>query len=170
MKDRYVNSDIDTDLVVIGAGGSGLAAAVRAKEAGVGDVVVLEKTSHPGGNAWVAVVMFGLGGLARPEGDMSAWSDQSFGAMMQFSQWTSDPKLVRAFVDTYPEMVEWLIAKGMRFDARGFDVGGQSSSTLCMNERKGDYKVTEPSRGRDSSGVLSSTCSWRNAKQSACGC
>ncbi len=147
MKDRYVNSDIDTDLVVIGAGGSGLAAAVRAKEAGVGDVVVLEKTSHPGGNAWVAVVMFGLGGLARPEGDMSAWSDQSFGAMMQFSQWTSDPKLVRAFVDTYPEMVEWLIAKGMRFDARGFDVGGQSSSTLCMNERKGDYKVTEPSRG-----------------------
>lgn len=143
LNDRH----IDTDLVVIGGGGSGLAAAVRAKEAGVGDVVVLEKTSHPGGNAWVAVVMLGLGGLTRPEGDTTAWSDECFGAMMQFSHWTSDPKLVRTFVDTYPEMVEWLIAKGMRFDTRGFDLGGQSSWTLCLKERKGAYKVTEPSRG-----------------------
>jgi len=141
------NGSIQADLVVIGGGGSGLAAAVRAKELGVGEVVVLEKTSRPGGNAWVAVVMLGLGDRTRPEGDMTAWRDQTFGAMMEFSRWTNDPKVVRAYVDTYPEMVEWLIAKGMRFDVRGFDVGGQHTSTLCMRERKGDYKVTEPSRG-----------------------
>jgi fumarate reductase flavoprotein subunit len=141
------NGSIQADLVVIGGGGSGLAAAVRAKELGVGEVVVLEKTSHPGGNAWVAVVMLGLGGLTRPEGDMTAWRDLTFGNMMRLSHWTNDAKLIRAYVDTYPELVEWLVAKGMRFDARGFDAGGQPNSTLCMRERKGGYKVTEPSRG-----------------------
>jgi fumarate reductase flavoprotein subunit len=134
-------------LVVIGGGGSGLAAAVRAKELGVNDVLVLEKTGRPGGNAWVAVVMLGLGDRTRPEGDMTAWRDQTFEAMMRFSEWTNDPKLIRAYVDTYPEMVEWLIGKGMRFDVRGFDVGGQHASTLCLKERKGAYKVTDPSRG-----------------------
>jgi len=138
---------LETDLVVIGGGGSGLAAAVRAKEAGVEDVVVLEKTSHPGGNAWVAVVMLGLGDRARPEGDMTAWSDQTFATIMSTSHWTSDPKLIRAYVDTYPKVVEWLISKGMRFDVRGFHVGAQHNTTLCMRERRGDYKVTEPSRG-----------------------
>jgi fumarate reductase flavoprotein subunit len=138
---------LQADLVVIGGGGSGLAAAVRAKELGVKEAVVIEKTGRLGGNAWLAVVMLGLGDRSRPEAGMTAWCDQTFGAMMQFSDWTSDPRLIRAYVDTYPEMVEWLIGKGMRFDVCGFDVGGQHASTLCMKERKGDYKVTDPSRG-----------------------
>ncbi len=138
----------EADLVVIGGGGSGLAAAVRAKELGVDRVVVVEKTSHPGGNAWVAVVMLGLGEMTKPQGDMTEWRDQTFASLMQARRWACDARLLRAFVDAYPQVVDWLIAKGMRFEVGGFDLGeGRRFTTLCMRERKGDYKVTEPSRG-----------------------
>jgi succinate dehydrogenase/fumarate reductase flavoprotein subunit len=50
-----------TDLLIIGGGGSGLAAAVRAREMGVENVTILEKTGRTGGNAWLAVCMLGLG-------------------------------------------------------------------------------------------------------------
>jgi fumarate reductase flavoprotein subunit len=66
---------------------------------------------------------------------------------MQFSEWTHDAKLMRAFVETYPQVVTWLTDKGMRFETGGFEVGGKQFSILRMPERKGDYRVTDPSRG-----------------------
>ena len=49
--------NLETDLVVIGAGGSGLAAAVAAAEEG-SKVIVLEKRSKAGGNTAMAVGLF----------------------------------------------------------------------------------------------------------------
>ncbi|MBP2656741.1 MAG: binding domain, partial [Firmicutes bacterium] len=46
------------DLVVIGAGGSGMVAAVRAAECGVKKIIVMDKAGRAGGNAWMAVGMF----------------------------------------------------------------------------------------------------------------
>ena len=59
----------------------------------------------PGGNAWLAVVMLGLGDSGRLQPDMTDWRDRTFAALMQFGKWTLDAKLVRAFVDKYPEVV-----------------------------------------------------------------
>ncbi len=42
--------DRTVDILVIGAGGAGLSAAITAKEAGVKNVVIVEKTAFPGGN------------------------------------------------------------------------------------------------------------------------
>ncbi len=42
--------DRTVDVVVVGAGGAGLTAAITAKEAGVKNVVVLEKMAFAGGN------------------------------------------------------------------------------------------------------------------------
>jgi fumarate reductase flavoprotein subunit len=143
---------LEADLAIIGGGGSGLAAAVRARELGIADVVVVEKTARPGGNAWLAVVMLGLGDrapselLAAPE-SVTAWRDKTFVDMMQFGRWTLDAKLIRAFVDTYPEVVNWLIAKGMRFESGGFDVSGRHFTILGMPERKGHLGISDPARG-----------------------
>lgn len=46
--------ELDADLVIVGAGASGMAAAVAAAQEGFGNVVVLEKTSNMGGNALVS--------------------------------------------------------------------------------------------------------------------
>ena len=75
---------------------------------------------------------------------MTAWRDQTFAAAMQFGNWTLDPKLVRAFVEKYPEVVAWLEGKGMHFDAGGFDVGGRHFSILRMLERKAQVQSRAP--------------------------
>jgi fumarate reductase flavoprotein subunit len=142
-----VNNGLVAELVVIGGGASGLAAAVRARELGVENVIVLEKTHRPGGNAWLAVVMLGLGERSEPDDDMTSWRDDTFASLMTFRGWMSNPRLIGAYVDTYPDVVRWLIGKGMRFVIQGFDFGGRRFTTLAMKERKGNYKVTEPSRG-----------------------
>ena len=46
---------MECDLVVLGAGGSGLVAAVKASEDGVKKVIVLEKAKKPGGATWFAM-------------------------------------------------------------------------------------------------------------------
>lgn len=138
---------MNADLLIIGGGGSGLVAAVRAREIGVKDVVVLEKTARTGGNAWLAVVMLGLGDPMRLQPDMTAWRDNAFAAMMQFGQWTLDANVVRAFVEKYPEVVRWLIDRGVKFDTAGFEVGGRRDSILRVNERRGKYRVNDPARG-----------------------
>ena len=43
------------DLAVIGAGGGGLATAVRASDMGVECIAIFEKTGRFGGNTWLAV-------------------------------------------------------------------------------------------------------------------
>ena len=40
---------IRVDVLVIGAGPAGLAAAISAKKAGVDNLIVLERENHPGG-------------------------------------------------------------------------------------------------------------------------
>ena len=45
---------MDCDLVVLGAGGAGLVAAVKASEDGVKRVIVLEKAKKPGGATYFA--------------------------------------------------------------------------------------------------------------------
>ena len=137
----------EVDLLIIGGGGSGLAAAVRARELGVEKVSVLEKTSRTGGNAWLAVVMLGLGDPIRLDTDLTDWRDQTFSGLMQSGKWTLDARLMHAFVDTYPDVVRWLMGKGVDFEVNGFDVGGRRFSTLCFKERRGNYKVSDPARG-----------------------
>lgn len=144
--------DLAADLVIIGGGGSGLAAAARARELGVSKVTVVEKTGRPGGNAWLAVVMLGLGDaepadvFASPNA-VTGWRDRTFTAMMQFGRWTLDAGLMRAFVDTYPKVVDWLIGKGLELETGGFDMGGRRFNILRLEGRQGGYKVDDPSRG-----------------------
>ena len=42
-------TDCYTDILIIGAGPAGLAAAIAAKEQGIDSIVVLERESEPGG-------------------------------------------------------------------------------------------------------------------------
>ena len=48
------------DLIVIGSGAAGMTAAVRAKEAGISRILVLEKGPYVGGNSRAAGGMLSL--------------------------------------------------------------------------------------------------------------
>lgn len=58
---------MECDLVVLGAGGSGLVAAVKASEDGVKKVIILEKAKKPGGATWFAMGP-GVGSTGGPMG------------------------------------------------------------------------------------------------------
>lgn len=136
----------DCQLVIVGGGGSGLAAAVRAREAGLKDVMVLEKTPRPGGNALLAVVMLGLEGGAS-ESDLRASIDQAFRATMEGGRWILNHRLVRMFLEKHPEVVDWLRRMGVPFVVGGFELNGKKFTVLRMPKRFGDYRTTDPSRG-----------------------
>lgn len=91
-----------TDVLVIGAGMGGLAAAVAAQEDGA-QVTLVEKADRPGG----AFAM--SGGYV--------WTVPTFDLYREIMP-EGDPALGRALVDDFEPAVEWLRAHGARFGPR----------------------------------------------------
>ncbi|MGB9663241.1 MAG: FAD-dependent oxidoreductase [Moorellaceae bacterium] len=139
--------NLQSDLVIVGGGGSGLVAAVRAAEAGVKNVTVLEKAGRPGGNAWFAVVMFGLNSSAKDTRNMEDLIDEAFRATMESGKWIIDHKIVRTYLEKCGEVVGWLQNKGIKFVTGGFELKGKEFSILKMPSRQGGHRGKDPSMG-----------------------
>lgn len=102
-------------MIVIGAGGAGLAAGITAKELGA-KTIVLEKMAFPGGNTMVS----GGGMNAAVEADYKAagvedspklHAEQTLAA----GDNRADPALVEILAKGAPESVEWLKKIGVKF-------------------------------------------------------
>lgn len=112
------------DVVVIGAGGAGLAAALAAAEKGA-DVIVLEKMSIVGGNtlrsggAYNAVDLK----LQKAEGIEDS-IEKHYQQTLQGGDNLGDPKLVRVLVEGAPKGLEWLKDHGMKFQNKISSVVG----------------------------------------------
>jgi succinate dehydrogenase/fumarate reductase flavoprotein subunit len=96
------------DLMVIGGGGSGLVAAVKAKDLGVKDVVVLETGRNPGGSTWFAG--WGAGGYNKwqKEAGYPDTRDDSFRRIMKQYKWMINYKLIRNYVDYQGPFFDWI--------------------------------------------------------------
>ena len=121
---REPDLELETDVVVIGAGGAGLAAAVTANENG-SSVIVVEKENKVGGNTILA------GGAlnAVDEGSETAIAnkdsvDLHFTQTYEGGDKLADPELVRTFVENAWDGVEWLKEMGMEFEPGVFTVLG----------------------------------------------
>ena len=127
--------ECDCDIVVIGAGGSGLCAAVHAAQLGA-KVIVLEKGAHAGGNTYMAV---GTGFAINLDRDaagngkkdeaplaltMGTPDNPSYAAVkksaflrcMEIEEWRKDPKVIHRNIDTADEVYRWFLSLGMKFD------------------------------------------------------
>lgn len=103
-----------SDVVVIGAGGSGLAAAVTA--AGMGaKVMVIEKRSTPGGNTLFVDGIFAAESPTQKRMNIDARRDAFFQLHMNYSQWSLNARLVRAFIDKSGDTIRWMEEKGLTF-------------------------------------------------------
>ena len=104
----------DTDVVVIGAGACGLAAAVTLAEGGA-KVIVFEKQRAMGGSSNFFAGVFAV------ESDMQraqfiAYSrDHAFKNIMEYSHWRANPRIVRAFVNESAATITWLQKEGGEF-------------------------------------------------------
>ena len=113
--EKEEDKTIEVDVVVIGAGGAGMAAAVTANENGK-NVLVVEKTSAMGGNTTLA------GGAlnAVDEGsDIAIANDDSverhYTQTYEGGNKAGKPELIRILVEQAWDGVEWLKAMGMEF-------------------------------------------------------
>jgi fumarate reductase flavoprotein subunit len=102
------------DIAVIGAGASGLAAALTAAERGA-RVVLLEKTKHTGGSSSFAEGMFAVESEMQRPGYVNYTRDEAFKEMMDYSHWRANPRLVRVFVDESAGTIAWLQKQGVEF-------------------------------------------------------
>ncbi len=130
------DEELTADVVVIGAGGAGMAAAVTANQEGK-TVIVIEKTSNMGGNTTLAGGAFNAVddgseiALARND-SVDLYYEQTFHGGDQ----QGDPELVRTLVENAWDGVLWLKELGMEFELGVFTVTGG------IYERA--YKPVEP--------------------------
>lgn len=108
---------IETAMVVIGGGGAGLAAAMTAHQAGVSNIVVLEKSHYFGGNSRMAGGQ--LFAVETPDQFASGkvmYKDDVFRETMQFHHYSRiEPKILRTFLENGPDTVAWLEDMGFRY-------------------------------------------------------
>ena len=143
---------INADICVIGTGGAGMTAAVRAAENGA-KVIVFEKRAFPGGASNTPMC------IASTKKD-PAYQDLAFKTHMAMTQQAGNPHLVRAWINKSGEIPEWLAKQGYQLG----DV--MVSATLeTMGKQRGygvgfpnGYFIHDvyflPARGRGHGGAL----------------
>ena len=102
------------DLVVIGAGGTGLAAGIQAFEDGL-DVVVLEKKGLAGGTFPGSEGMFAVGSHWQKEARVEIDVEEIIGRLMTYHHYVPDPELYRTFFNKTAETIDWLEQEGVGF-------------------------------------------------------
>jgi fumarate reductase flavoprotein subunit len=114
----------ETDVVVAGAGGSGLAAALTLAEGGA-SVALFEKMKYAGGSTRFPEGMFGVATRMQRARNITLARDQIFRDIMEYSHWKANAALVRAFVNRSASVVDWLEEIGVEFiEPAAFVPGG----------------------------------------------
>ncbi len=145
----------EADVIVIGAGGAGLAAAVTAAEEGA-SVIVLEKSGVVGGNS--LMTMNGINAVdssiqladdeyvaEAPEGgfkDLTLSMNEASTADYPEAQ-TADEAMVDAYVANSGELIDWLVEKGMEFEV-SFSEDPRNGTTNYWLLMGGDSFETAP--------------------------
>ena len=123
-KGTLVTTEKEVDVVVIGAGGAGLAAAVSAHENGA-TVLVLEKMPKPGGNTIISGAAYNC---VDPGRQIPAGIEDSIELHYQQTYEGGDkvgnPELIKILVENAYPTLEWLEGLGMEFTDYVFTVLG----------------------------------------------
>lgn len=124
---------IDCEVCVLGAGGTGLAAAIQATQLGL-NVVVLEKQGMTGGSFIGTEGLFAVGSHWQEEAGETFTADEVILECMDYHHWIPDPQLYEEFFTRTAETVDWLESLGVVFD----HVQALGDSHNCWHVYEGD--------------------------------
>ena len=111
-------SEDNWDVVVIGGGGAGLAAAVSAAEHGA-SVLLFESQTELGGSTQLSAGLFTAAGTSVQRGlGIEDSAEKFFQHYMDLNHWMLKPGLVRAFCENAGPTLEWLLGLGVEIPAR----------------------------------------------------
>ena len=126
------NKSAGTEVVVIGSGASGLAAALTAAEGGA-RVTVFEKERSLGGTSNFFEGTFAVESDMQRERYITYSRDEAFKNIMEYSHWLANPRLVRAIVNESAATIAWLQNTGVVF----------SDATINMPDSPRTYHVVK---------------------------
>ena len=106
----------DFDLIIIGGGGSGLSAAIMARDAGA-SCIVLEADAKLGGATALSGGVFYAAGTSvqRAAGIEGDTPQAMYDYIMTLAGWEANPKIFRILSEQSGPGVEWLIGMGVMF-------------------------------------------------------
>ncbi len=121
--------DLTTDVVIIGAGGAGLTAAIEATNAGA-DVIVVEKNAFMGGNTNYATGGMNAAGTKYQEADgIQDSPDLYYADTMKGGKNLNNPELLKVMTEKSAETLYWLESLGADLSEIGIS-GGQSVNRI----------------------------------------
>ncbi|MCL7454864.1 MAG: FAD-binding protein [Anaerolineae bacterium] len=133
------NIDYDTDVLIIGAGGAGSAAALLARQEGA-KVLMVTKLRHGDANTMMA-----QGGIQAADKATDS-PTHHYLDVMGGGHFTNDPDLVEALVRDAPEVIAWLEGLGCMFDKEPdgtlITIHGGGTSRMRMHSAR-DYSGAE---------------------------
>lgn len=109
------------DLVIIGGGGAGLAAALQAAQCGVGNLVILEKRPFVGGNSGMAGGwVFGAESRLQREAGNNLTKEEIFRKAMEFNHYNRiNTEIYRTLIMRSAFTVDWLQELGIEYKVTG---------------------------------------------------
>lgn len=115
----------DYDVIVVGSGAAGLAAAVSAADAGA-TVLVVESERQVGGSSRLSGGHFYAAGTSvqAEAGVAGDTADAMFDHYMTLAQWLVDPAVVRRYCDLSAPTLEWMKALGVNYPTSGLYASG----------------------------------------------
>ena len=138
------NEELETDIVIIGAGGAGMTAAINAKQAGK-DVILIEKMPYAGGNTTKAT-----GGMNAAETHYQAEQgiedsvEQFVEDTMEGGHNINDRDLVETMAENSAEGIDWLDSIGAPLPKVSFSGGATNARIHAPEDGSGvgAYLVT----------------------------
>lgn len=114
----------DCDVLVLGGGASGLAAAITAADMGA-SVIVLDAGDRTGGSAALSAgVVYGAGTKLQRSLGIDDDAEAMFTYYMALNQWKVEPALIRRLSEESGPAIDWLADIGVEFPADGLFSGG----------------------------------------------
>lgn len=115
--------EVDYDIVVVGAGGAGTAAALAASEENV-SVLLLEKTEKPMGASTLAGGLFAADSSLQKQAGKTVSKKWLFDQYMKSSSGYMNSLLVRTIIEESGKTVDWLIENGCELNLVDAGTGG----------------------------------------------
>lgn len=129
-----ISEELDTDIVVVGAGGGGLSASIAAAQLG-NDVILLEKLNVVGGTSAYTEGIFAIESRYQKEAGVELTGYEILKMAMEYHHWLADAQLTKAYFDKTADTIDWLENLGVKFvDVR---VLGSSPQTWHVFEGLG---------------------------------
>lgn len=100
------------NIVIVGGGAAGMTAAIRARQMGAEQVILLEASPELGGNAIYAPVP-----LLDAEKLTEEAIEREYLEMMEMTDWTADPRIVRTLLENSARIPEWFQESGAQLQS-----------------------------------------------------